>query len=162
MARCCHYELVGIVNLMQPAIKQMLLKKSSKIVLFSGGGQGPQFRCSAFAASKGAIWRLTETLGHEYAGSGASINAIAPGAVNTKFLEDTLAAGPERVGKEAYAELLKQKESGGTSPELEAALCTWLLSDKSRGLYGKILSAKWDLYKDFTPKQMEELSRSEL
>lgn len=154
--------LFGTVNLAQSAIRRMLPNQKGKLVFFSGGGQGPQPRRSAYTASKGAVWRLTETLGHEFGPQGIFINAVAPGAVNTNFLEEKLAAGPERVGAEAYSDLLKQKESGGTSPDFAAQLTTWLLSDRSNGLYGKVLSAKWDPYLDFSSEKLSHMSKSEI
>ncbi|HEY2249741.1 MAG TPA: hypothetical protein VGH74_01725, partial [Planctomycetaceae bacterium] len=41
-----------------------------------------------------------------------------------------------------------QKETGGDSLELGAALCVWLASPASNALTGKLLSAKWDPWRD--------------
>jgi len=41
------------------------------------------------------------------------VNAIAPGALNTRLLDQVLAAGPERVGKDFYEKSLKQRDDGG-------------------------------------------------
>lgn len=132
--------------------------KAGKIILFSGGGQGPLANFSAYAASKGAIWRMTETLGEELASERIYVNAIAPGAVNTKFLDELLAAGKEQVGEELYKKSTDQKKQGGISPLKAAELAAWLLSSQSDGLYGKTLSAVWDPYKDFN--NLEEMSKS--
>jgi len=45
----------------------------------------------AYAASKGAIIQITKTLAIEFAASGIRVNAVAPGAVITGFLDDTVA-----------------------------------------------------------------------
>jgi NAD(P)-dependent dehydrogenase (short-subunit alcohol dehydrogenase family) len=42
----------------------------------------------AYAASKGAIIQITRTLAIEFAASGIRVNAVAPGAVITGFLEE--------------------------------------------------------------------------
>lgn len=133
---------------------------SGRVILFSGGGQGPLPNFSAYAISKGGIWRMTETLGAELAQKNIFLNAIAPGAVNTKLLDELLDAGPERVGKEFYEKSLAQREQGGTSPMKSAELALYLLSEKSTGLYGKTLSAVWDPYKDFT--NLEKMSSSDI
>lgn len=134
--------------------------KDSRVVLFSGGGQGPMPNFSGYVSSKGGIWRMTETLAVELKDRNIFINSIAPGAVNTKLLDNVLAAGPEKVGKEAYEKSLQQKESGGQSSEKAVALCKYLLSEKSKGLYGKTLSAIWDPYEKF--ENLEALSKSDI
>jgi NAD(P)-dependent dehydrogenase (short-subunit alcohol dehydrogenase family) len=66
----------------------------------------------AYAASKGAIIQITRTLAIEFAASGIRVNAVAPGAVVTGFLEDApdsralLASfGPHHpIGRSARAE----------------------------------------------------------
>lgn len=131
-------------------------KNGGRIILFSGGGQGPLVNFSAYATSKGGIWRLTETLGAELAPHQIFLNAIAPGAVNTKLLDDLLLAGPGKVGKDFYQKALVQKEQGGTSPTKSAELVLYLLSEKSKGLYGKTLSAVWDPYSEF--QDLEKMS----
>lgn len=135
------------------------MKKDSRIILFSGGGQGSISNFSAYTTSKGAIWRLTETLGEELAKDGIYLNAIAPGLVNTQFLEDLLAAGPEKVGKELYEKSLSQKKNGGQGPEKAASLTLYLLSEKSRGLAGKTISAIWDPISEFST---EDLMKDEI
>ncbi len=154
--------VLGTINMMHAVTPQMKDNGSGKIILFSGGGQGPQPRRAAYTASKGAIWRITESLGHELAEDKIFVNAIAPGEVNTKFLDDLIAAGPNKVGEKEYAAAIAQQESGGTSPNIAGKLAIWLLSEKGTGLYGKVLSAKWDHYSDLMPSEYSELNESEI
>jgi len=150
--------VMGSVSFAQAAIRRM--PRGGRIVFFSGGGQGAQARRTAYTASKGAIWRLTESLAAEVEGKGIFVNAIAPGAVNTSFLQAVLDAGPERAGRKEYEEALRQKEKGGTPPEKAAKLVAYLMAERSAGLTGKILSAVWDPYEDF--QDLAAMSRSDI
>ncbi len=139
-----------------------LMKKAGggRIVLFSGGGQASMPNFSSYVTSKGGIWRLTETLAAEFKDSNIYLNSIAPGAVNTRLLDELLSAGPEKVGPEVYKKSLQQKDRGGESADKAAHLCLYLLSDRSKGLFGKTLSAVWDDYLNF--ENLDEMSRSDL
>jgi 3-oxoacyl-[acyl-carrier protein] reductase len=120
-----------------------LMKKveGGAIINFVGGGEGAYPNFSSYVSAKGGIARFTETAAAELKSLGIRVNAVSPGAVNTKLLSDLLAAGPEKAGKENYDRAFKQKESGGASPEAAAGLCVFLASDRSAGLTGKIFSA---------------------
>ena len=90
-----------------------------KIIQLSGGGAtSPLPRLSAYAASKAAVVRFAETLAEEVRGTGIDVNAIAPGALNTRLLDEVLEAGPERVGDAFYERALEQRSSGGTPLDL--------------------------------------------
>ena len=61
-----------------------------KIIQLSGGGAtSPLPRLSAYAASKAAVVRFAETLAEELHDTGIDVNAIAPGALNTRLLEES-------------------------------------------------------------------------
>jgi NAD(P)-dependent dehydrogenase (short-subunit alcohol dehydrogenase family) len=158
--RTYRVNVLGSAAFAKEVIPIMRRSGGGRIVFFSGGGQGGQPRRTAYASSKGAIWRLTESLAAELVTQGIYVNAVAPGAVNTKFLKDVLEAGPERAGAKEYAEALEQEKKGGNSPELAAKLVQYLLEERSAGLTGKILSAVWDPYEEFA--HLEEMSRSDI
>jgi NAD(P)-dependent dehydrogenase (short-subunit alcohol dehydrogenase family) len=143
--RTIETNLYGTAFLCRAAIPVMRKLGYGKIVNLSGGGaSGPLPRFSAYAASKGAIVHLTETLAHELKGSGIDVNALAPGPLNTRLLDQVLAAGPQKLGSDIYDKALKQKKDGGAPPEKGAALCAYLLSGASDGITGRLLSAMWD------------------
>lgn len=149
--------LLGAARSIHAALPMM---KEGRIILFSGGGQGPMVNFSDYVASKGAIWRLTETLGAELAPRKIYVNAVAPGAVNTRLLDDLLAAGPEQIGEDLYKKSIQQQASGGQGSQKASELCLYLLSDRSAGLYGKTLSAVWDQYQNL--QNFSEISPSDL
>jgi 3-oxoacyl-[acyl-carrier protein] reductase len=72
-------------------------------------------------------------------------NAVAPGFVLTSMHNDTLAAGPELVGQDYFDKTSQAMERhSGDSPELAAKLVAFLVSPASRGITGKLISARWD------------------
>ena len=120
-----------------------------------GGATAPLPNISAYATSKAAVVRLTETLAEEVKAVGIEINAVAPGALNTRMLDEILEAGPHRVGPTFYQKALKQQETGGAPPEKAAELCVYLASSQSDGITGKLLSALWDGWQHFEAHQQD-------
>jgi 3-oxoacyl-[acyl-carrier protein] reductase len=133
-----------------------------KIVQLSGGGAtSPLPRLSAYAASKAAVVRFAETLAEELRGTGTDVNAVAPGALNTRLLDEVLDAGPDRVGESFYERALEQRSAGGTPLDLPARLVVFLASAASDGLTGKLISAPWDPWEEF-PGHIEDLRTSDV
>lgn len=116
-----------------------------KIINLSGGGAtGPRPRVSAYAASKAAVVRFTETVAEETRGLGIDVNAVAPGALNTRLLGQVVSAGPDQVGADEYRRSAAQQDKGQAGLERSAELCAFLASAQSDGITGKLLSAVWD------------------
>lgn len=142
--------LKGVVLLCRAVMPHFKQQQYGKIVLLSGGGATkPMPFMSAYAASKAAVVRFGETLAEEVKDFNIDVNSIAPGALNTRLLEEVLAAGPEKVGHGFYQQSLKQKEQGGAPLEQGASLCVYLASAASDGLTGKLISAVWDPWQSF-------------
>ncbi|MFA5930203.1 MAG: SDR family oxidoreductase [Candidatus Micrarchaeia archaeon] len=125
-----------------------IMKKQGKgcIVSMAGGGTGSRNikpNLSSYITAKFAICGFVEVLSSELAGTGVRINAISPGAVNTRLLDQVLASG-ERAGKKFYHDSLIQKETGGTPRELAAKFARYLASDEAAHISGKVLSVVWD------------------
>ena len=116
-----------------------------KIIVLSGGGAtNPLPNISAYAASKAAVVRLVETLAEELKPFNVDVNAIAPGALATRLVDEVLAAGPEKVGTAFYEKNRHWKEKGATPLEFGARLAVYLASSQSNGISGKLISAQWD------------------
>ena len=129
-----------------------------KIICFSGGGATKaRVNFSAYGVAKTALVRLVETIAEENRDQALDINALAPGAINTRLTDEVLALGPSVVGAAEYAAAQKQKAAAlvpsslatadaSADPALTRALdCVeWLLSPASDGITGRLLSAPWD------------------
>lgn len=117
----------------------------AKVICFSGGGATkPRVRFSAYGVAKTGIVRLVETIAEEERDRAYDINAIAPGAINTRLTDEVIALGPKVVGEAEFAAAEKQKASGGASLEKALGLVEWLLSSASDGISGRLLAAPWD------------------
>jgi 3-oxoacyl-[acyl-carrier protein] reductase len=160
--RAVEINLLGTVLPCRKVLPIFRRQGRGKIVNLSGGGAtAPLPRLSAYAASKAAVVRFTETLAEECRGSGIDVNAIAPGPLNTRLLDEVLEAGPEKVGADFYARSVKQKEEGGVPLEKGADLCVFLLSSQSVGITGRLISALWDPWTSL-PSRLEQLASSDV
>jgi 3-oxoacyl-[acyl-carrier protein] reductase len=133
-----------------------------KVINLSGGGAtAPLPRISSYAASKAAVVRFTETLAEETRDVGIDVNAIAPGALNTRLMDELIAAGPEKVGAAFFEKMTKTRDGGGTPLEKGAELCVFLASSASDGITGRLLSAVWDDWAKL-PEKRDELARGDI
>jgi len=142
--------LYGTFLCMKAVLPTMIKNRKGKIINFSGGGATSPFpRFSAYAVSKAAVVGLTETIAEEVKEYNIDVNAIAPGAVNTRLLDQVLRAG-EAAGKDFLEKAIRQKREGGIPPEKAAALAVFLASSKSDGLTGRLISAVWDDWEEMS------------
>ncbi len=153
--------LYGSILMCRELIKNFKKQGYGKIIQLSGGGAtNPLPNLSAYAVSKAAIVRFIETLAEELRGTGIDANSIAPGALNTRMLDEILEAGPSKVGQSFYERSLKQKEDGGVSLEKGADLAVFLASEKSDGITAKLISAIWDNWEQW-PSHIKELNNTD-
>jgi len=147
--------LFGTFLCIKAVLPNMIERKYGKIINFSGGGAAsPRPNFSAYAVSKAGIVRLTETLAEEVKPFNIQVNAIAPGTINTRMLDEVLAAG-KTAGEVALSQAKKQKETGGDSLEKVVALAVFLASDESGSLTGKLISAQHDPWQEWVGKAEE-------
>ena len=153
--------IYGSILMCRALLPHFKAQRYGKVIQLSGGGAtNPLPRISAYAVSKAAIVRFAETLAEEVRGIGIDVNAIAPGALNTRMLDEILQAGPEKVGQVFYDRSLQQKESGGAPLDKGADLALFLASAASDGITAKLISAVWDDWENW-PDHLEELSSSD-
>jgi NAD(P)-dependent dehydrogenase (short-subunit alcohol dehydrogenase family) len=154
--------LFGSVFMARAVVPYMRASRYGKIIQLSGGGATqPMPRFTAYAASKAAVVRFADSLAEELREFMIDVNSIAAGALNTRFLDEVLSAGPDKVGEAFYKRSLEQRDKGGVPFDKPVDLALFLSSADSDGITGKIISALWDNWQDF-PSHKEELQRSDV
>ena len=149
-------DLFGAVLLCRAVVPHLKKRGYGKIIQLSGGGAtAPLPRLSAYATAKAAVVRFAETLAHEVQAHRIDVNCIAPGALNTRMLDEILEAGPDVVGADFYKKSLAQKESGGAPLHRGADLAVFLASAPSDGITGKLISAVWDPWHELPERKAD-------
>jgi 3-oxoacyl-[acyl-carrier protein] reductase len=125
-----------------------LREASGSVVLFAGGGADALPGYDAYVGSKAAVVRLAENLAAELGADGVRVNSVAPGFIATGIHQATLNAGPEAAGADFHANTVAALAAGGFPVAEAAALVVWLLASESAPLTGRLVSARWDQWRD--------------
>jgi NAD(P)-dependent dehydrogenase (short-subunit alcohol dehydrogenase family) len=139
--------LFGTIQCTREVLPHMKKAGKGKIINFAGAGIGskkPLPNLSSYYTSKMAIAGFTETVASELMDDNIQINCIAPGAINTNITDYLLAQGKDKIGEAMYERTRKQKEEGGDSEEKIFEFISFLVSDASNHITGRLLSSKWD------------------
>lgn len=160
--RAIDINLFGVLLPCRAIIPHFKRAGRGKIVILSGGGAtNPLPNISSYAAAKAAVVRLMETLAEELKPHHVDVNAIAPGALATRLVDEVLAAGPEKVGAAFFEKNRQWKEKGATPLNLGADLAVYLASAESNGITGKLISAQWDPWATLH-EHRDELAKSDI
>ena len=125
--------LKGAFNCMRHVARQMLKQKSGRIINISSvsGVLGNAGQVN-YAASKAGIIGMTKSAARELASRGITVNAIAPGFINTEMTEVL-----SNAVKEGAIAQIPMKKFGETKDVAETA--AFLASDKARYITGQVL-----------------------
>jgi NAD(P)-dependent dehydrogenase (short-subunit alcohol dehydrogenase family) len=119
--------------------------RRAKIICFSGGGStSPRPNFAAYGVAKSGVVRLVETLAAEWESLPLDINAVAPGAIFTRMTEQVLAHGEKLAGKREFESASQLSRDNSDKLRKVLGLVEFLLSGKSDGISGKLISAQWD------------------
>jgi 3-oxoacyl-[acyl-carrier protein] reductase len=136
--RVIDVSLNGFFHVTQPLLLNMLRTRWGRIVNLSSvaalAGNRGQVN---YAAAKGALNSATKALSLEVASRGVTVNAIAPGIIESPMAAS--AFDPQRI-----AELVPAKRAG--TPDEVAALCGFLCSNEAGYISGQVISINGGMY----------------
>ena len=129
--------LKGVWLCMKYEIQQMLKGGGGAIVNTSSTAGVVGVKSSpAYAAASAGIIALTRSAALEYADAGIRVNAVCPGVIRTKMIEDVARAAPNFEAQVATATPLRRL---GT-PEEVAEAVWWLCSEAASFVTGQTLT----------------------
>ncbi len=132
--------VTGAINCARSAIRVMMRSKAGRVVnLASVVGETGNPGQVVYSASKAALIGLTKTLSREYASRGITVNAVAPGYIDTDMTKNL----PE----EAKKLMIGQIPLGRVGqPEDVAAAVMFLCSDEASYITGQVIRVNGGMY----------------
>lgn len=130
----------GTFNCTKSVLRTMFKQKYGRIIQISSvtGAMGNPGQAN-YSASKAAVIGFTKAVAREYAHSGITVNAVAPGFIQTAMTD----AIPEKE-REAMISQIPAKKLG-TPEDVASAVC-FLASDESAYITGQVLHVNGGLY----------------
>jgi 3-oxoacyl-[acyl-carrier protein] reductase len=130
--RVIDVNLHGAFHTIHRAVGPMSQKRFGRIVNVSSiSANRPQPGQAAYAASKAGLEGLTRTVAQEVSRRGVTVNAIAPGLVETDFI-------PEQMESDAAKTAVPARRLG--EPREVAALVSYLVSEEAGYISGTVIT----------------------
>ena len=138
--RVLSVNLSGAFYCLREAAKIMTKQRSGSIVnIASVAGQTGNAGQANYASSKAGLIGLTKSAAQELAGRGITVNAVAPGYIET----DMTAALPPEV-REEYVKRVPLRRPGAVKDVADAV--AWLASGEASYVTGQVLAVNGGMY----------------
>jgi 3-oxoacyl-[acyl-carrier protein] reductase len=132
--------LSGSYTCVQAVLKTMVKQRAGRIINISSVvGQAGNAGQVNYAASKAGLIGLTKALALEVASRGITVNAVAPGLIDTDMTK-----GISEGAHEEWAARIPLKRLG--TPDDIAAAVTFLASDEASYITGQVLAVNGGMY----------------
>ena len=150
------------VFLIKSLYKLIKASKNSLIIVFSGGGvTDRRDNFSPYSISKVALVKLVEILSYEFGNKNIRINAIAPGIVKSRITKNLLKS-KKKLSKEEIKKINKELINSQYSLNNIYLLINFLLSKNARNISGKLISSRWDKFKNWNKSKINKIIFSDI
>lgn len=134
-----HINLLGVVHSCRAVLPSMIEKRAGKIIVLTcDSDSAPRLNFSAYTTSKAAIVRFAEALALEVVDHNIQINCLDPGAAYTNLTDEIIRAG-DRLETSVVNAAKETRRTGGVSPDLQLEHATFLASEQSNHITGKLI-----------------------
>jgi 3-oxoacyl-[acyl-carrier protein] reductase len=136
--RVIDVNLTAAFRLTRAAIGPMMRQRFGRVINVSSVvGMRANPGQANYAASKGGLIAFTRTVAAEVARRGVTVNAVAPGLIETHLTREFTPGGSDSNGSSALLDAIPARRTG--SPEEVAACIRFLASDEASYVTGAVL-----------------------
>jgi 3-oxoacyl-[acyl-carrier protein] reductase len=137
-SRVLDVNLTGAFRLTREVIGPMMRQRFGRVInVASVVGLRANPGQANYAASKAGLIAFTRTVAVEVARRGVTVNAVAPGLIETELTSDFTSNGSESSGSSGLLDAIPARRTG--SPEEVAACIRFLASDEASYVTGAVL-----------------------
>jgi NAD(P)-dependent dehydrogenase (short-subunit alcohol dehydrogenase family) len=131
--------LLGVVHSCRAVLPSMIEKRAGKIIALTCESDAvPKANFSAYTTSKTAVVRFVEALAAEVADHNVQINCLDPGPAYTNLTDEVIRA-ESRLDPLVVAAAKETRRTGGVAADLQLAIISFLASEQSNHITGKLI-----------------------
>jgi NAD(P)-dependent dehydrogenase (short-subunit alcohol dehydrogenase family) len=139
--------LLGVAHSCRAVLPWMTERRAGKIIVLTCDSDAPpKLNFSAYTTSKSAVVRFVEALAGEVLDQNVQVNCFDPGPAYTNFTDEIIRA-EARLEAPVVSAAKETRRTGGVSPELQLAHMTFLASEQSNHISGKLVHVTDDWQK---------------
>jgi 3-oxoacyl-[acyl-carrier protein] reductase len=139
--------LMGVVHSFRAVLPSMTERRAGKIIVLAcDSDDAPKTSLSAYMTSKTAVVRFVETVAAEVSEHNVQINCFDPGLAYTNMTDEIIRA-ESRLETRVVSEARETRRTGGISPDLQLKVASFLASEQSNHITGKLIHVTDDTNK---------------